>query len=115
MKCMMFFIEPESSDFGCLPPCTKIRFDITTTSAPIDDNDKALIYLYYKSDLVLILDEYRIFDGNSIVAAIGGSLGLFLGFSFFQCGSMLIYNTIDFIKNILLKLKRSKNEVEVLA
>ncbi len=84
-------------------------------SAPTELKDMALIYLYYKSDTVLTLDEYLNFDGNSIVAAIGGSMGLFLGFSFFQCGSMFIYNTIDFIKNILLKLKRNKNEIEVLA
>jgi hypothetical protein len=34
---------------------------------------------------ILFIEDYILFDGFAIVAAVGGSMGLFLGFSFFNC------------------------------
>ena len=50
----------------------------------------ALIEMFYLSDRMSLLEEYLIFDFASILVAIGGSLGLFLGFSLFQSGSQLL-------------------------
>ena len=35
-------------------------------------------------------EEFVVYDASGIVAALGGSLGLFLRFSFFDCRRMLI-------------------------
>ena len=40
--------------------------------------------LYYNTMDVLMVEEVLLFDFNTIVAAIGGSMGLFLGFSCLQ-------------------------------
>ena len=49
---------------------------------PHDLSNMALISMYYQSDHLRLLEEYLVFDFNSILVAMGGSLGLFLGFSF---------------------------------
>ncbi len=39
------------------------------------------IYFYWENLDVLVEEEYLLMDFNAIVSAVGGSLGLFLGFS----------------------------------
>jgi hypothetical protein len=46
------------------------------------------------SDIVTINEEYLVFDILSFVGSVGGSLGLFVGFSFFDFGSMLTNITV---------------------
>ena len=55
------------------------------------------LYLYYDSLETEVKTESLIMDFPNLVAAIGGNLGLFLGFS---CLSIFIV-TIDFIKEKL--------------
>ena len=40
--------------------------------------------MYYAQTEVQVKEEFLIYDLNAIVAAIGGSLGLFLGFSCYE-------------------------------
>ena len=49
----------------------------------------------YQSDSFALLEEYEIFDFASIFVAIGGSMGLFLGFSLYQSGSELLDATVQ--------------------
>ena len=42
------------------------------------------IAMYYGETEVRVKEEFLIYDLNAIVAAIGGSLGLFLGFSCYE-------------------------------
>ena len=44
----------------------------------------------YGTGTVLNYEQVLIYDFNAILAAVGGSLGLFLGFSCYQCGKGLI-------------------------
>ena len=39
------------------------------------------VFLLHTSSSVSVEEEYELFDANEIVSAVGGSLGLFLGFS----------------------------------
>ena len=65
--------------------------------------------MFYLSDRESLLEEYLIFDFASILVAIGGSLGLFLGFSLFQSGSQLL----DVIVGISFKwMKNTRKKVE---
>ena len=65
--------------------------------------------MFYLSDRMSLLEEYLIFDFASILVAIGGSLGLFLGFSLFQSGSQLL----DVIMGISFKwMKNTRKKVD---
>ena len=65
--------------------------------------------MFYLSDRESLLEEYLIFDFASILVAIGGSLGLFLGFSLFQSGSQLL----DVIVGVSFKwMKNTRKKVE---
>ena len=59
-----------------------------------------MVQMYFTSDYVTLHEEYLIFDFSSIVVAVGGSLGLFLGFSFLQCGTFILHS----LKKFTLKL-----------
>ena len=48
------------------------------------------IKVLYASMSVLNYSENVLYDFATIIGAVGGSLGLFLGFSCFQCGSWII-------------------------
>ena len=48
---------------------------------------KIKVYLYFKEIEYELREEYILFDSNSVVASIGGSLGMFLGFSCLGLGS----------------------------
>ncbi len=50
---------------------------------------KSDVYVFYRTTLVKTDTEYVLYDASTIVAAVGGSLGLFLGFSCWQCVSAL--------------------------
>ena len=57
-----------------------VREDRTTVS----EDGTSFVYLFYQNLVVPIEEEYLLFDFNSIVSAVGGSLSLFLGFSCYE-------------------------------
>ena len=42
-------------------------------------------FLTLSSSEIVVEQEIRMYDVNTIIGSIGGSLGLFIGFSFLQC------------------------------
>lgn len=96
--------QSDDNDDECLNPCTKMILESNskTIDLPKELSNYAIVYLHYKSNYISVMEEYRIFDLASIIAAIGGSLGLFLGFSFFQCGSSMLYEAFDFMRRFFL-------------
>lgn len=71
---------------GCPRPCkiTSYRFSplISTESARLNSS---YFLVYLVSNDIQSIENVRLFDTNSILGTIGGSLGLFLGFSFLSC------------------------------
>ena len=43
---------------------------------------------------VLVNEEYFLYDLNNIISAVGGSMGLFLSFSFLEC-FMCVFGTLE--------------------
>ena len=43
------------------------------------------IYTVIRTSEIVVEEEYMVYDFNGIVGTVGGSLGLFVGFSFLQC------------------------------
>jgi hypothetical protein len=52
--------------------------------------DKWISYISFVSDLVVSSEEYYIYNLNTLVASIGGGLGMFLGVSIFGTISKLL-------------------------
>ncbi len=68
---------------GCLLRCKRMTYSLENVMQPVTYakvNGTAEVYLYM-SDRVETQEEYRLFGLNAIISSVGGSLGLFLGFS----------------------------------
>ena len=92
--------DPDLRNEVCPNPCTEITYITISKSLPQDMPRWAILMMYYKSNYYSLLEEYLVFDFSAILVALGGSLGLFLGFSFFQCAIAMINNVITFAKKI---------------
>ena len=122
-KCWVFFSLlyslTDTSQWNQICPhqCTEITFKVSSKRTPHDISDLALVYISYYSDRMLLLEEYLVFDFSSILVAIGGSLGLFLGFSFFQCGSEILYESMGYLGKLIefckKKCAKESNETEM--
>lgn len=79
----------------CLSSCQvhEHSCEISSNPTPGEDSFYAAIYMYMSYIEVEFRREHRLYDLNNIIAAVGGSMGLFLGFSFLS----FFKNTIDFI------------------
>jgi hypothetical protein len=72
---------------SCLDPCHKTEYEIAKRPFFLGGKatGMAFIYLYFKDIELEVRREYVLFDFNAILSAVGGSMGLFLGFSFLDC------------------------------
>lgn len=69
----------------CLP-----RQDLLNNSIlPCSDN-QIFVYIEMPNTDITIIEEFVIFDFNSIVSSVGGSMGLFLGFSGLEVVRMIL-------------------------
>ncbi len=58
------------------------------TDSPSGSNlEHHVLYVHFPSTFETLYKEFYIYDGNAIISAVGGALGLFLGFS---CLSLLL-------------------------
>ena len=58
----------------------------------------ALVSLYYDSNHMTTFEEYLNFDEQGVLVAVGGSLGLFLGFSFLQFATCIMKNVVKCVQ-----------------
>jgi hypothetical protein len=77
---------PSSRNKYCPKPCTEKTLKTALRMTEVKEKNKFDLYMLYQSDEIEMYEEYLIYDFPGIVSSLGGSLGLFLGFSFFQCG-----------------------------
>jgi hypothetical protein len=70
----------------CPKSCPEKTFKTKLKLIPIDAKNILYLFIGYGYDEIQLFEEYLIYDLFGIVSSIGGSLGLFLGFSFFQGG-----------------------------
>ena len=81
---------------NCPKPCTQKTFDILTTKRDrpgLSDNQSTMV-LYYPNNQTRIEAEYELFGLTSIIASVGGSMGLFLGFSCLDSAMSLLEKVI---------------------
>ena len=74
-------------DLICKIPCSIDYFSVTQTKLTLmSENRKmsnvdTILYLAGATDFVMLTTQLRQYDLNSIIAAIGGGIGIFLGYS----------------------------------
>ncbi|XP_059089280.1 uncharacterized protein LOC131885281 [Tigriopus californicus] len=85
--------KPQSN--GCQKSCIKKTILAQVLEDPSNTiaNTRADIFMLFSESAYPMYTEYRIFDLNGIVAMVGGSLGLFLGFS----GRGFLLSILDFL------------------
>lgn len=77
----------------CTPPCSYPNVNIKTAETVLYQpgmESMSELYLQWNDNFVSMQEEYLLMDFNAILSAIGGSLGLFLGFSCLQFLLMLL-------------------------
>ena len=91
---------------NCLDPC-KVRMykdsGIESLEPMYEKGGKTLVHFeLVKNNIRQIEEETLIYDTNDMIGAVGGSLGLFLGFSFFDVISKCLDNLIMPLVNYIL-------------
>ena len=59
-------------------------------STPEPDYNRTGFWVYLTTPNILVYENYAVYDFSGIVGTVGGSLGLFIGFSFMDFMLMLI-------------------------
>ena len=88
------FVETQT---GCLLPCTYDEYRVLATG--LRDFNKYGVVLTYGSLGTTVLTEYYIYPFESLVSDFGGSLGLFVGFSFVMLWDVLQLGVIHILRN----------------
>ncbi len=87
----------------CPEPCTRISYSarLTTKDNHAEEVRNAVVLsLFLDSDDVTIHEEVLLFDFPTFVGSVGGSLGLFLGFSFSDFASYIIDKIFNTFFNV---------------
>ena len=53
-------------------------------------NETFEVHHFFEDTTIKVFNEYYLYDFNAIISAVGGSMGLFLGFSFYSTAKLLI-------------------------
>ena len=77
--------------FECTKPCEIIRYTSSIISYSYHSlTENEAIFMYESGPIKTVAKELLVYDTNDMIGSIGGSLGLFLGFSFFGIISKFI-------------------------
>ena len=84
---------------GTCKPCTKYDYSGTKQfeSENVEEiymHHKMLTYRFAYPQVLTIYQEYLIYDGIGMIGSVGGTLGMFIGFSF----SNAISSTLNFLQ-----------------
>ena len=98
-----YIVSELKSGTSC-KPCSKYDYSGTLQFESENINDS---YLYYKRlnyqfdypQVLTIYQEYLIYDGIGMIGSVGGTLGMFIGFSF----SNVISTILNFLSNLNIK------------
>ena len=84
-----------------IKPCTKLQYHFKEASYYQTPFDQIDFVVQFVPAMVVVKEEYLIFDMIAMISSIGGTLGLCIGFSFREiAGLMLKYLEVVFLDNI---------------
>ena len=89
------FIKLSENLGRCLKACTTFQYSgtmIPQFKGEFTNNSRLVVlgYWFNYNDEVEVLEEYLIYEITSVIGSIGGTLGLFIGFSFLDLSTKLI-------------------------
>ena len=75
-----------------LKPCTKFEYNIEESESidPVDTLSLGFLMEFQKPPRVTVKEEYLVFDLVSMISAIGGTMGLCIGFSFLDLARLCL-------------------------
>ena len=91
-------------------PCTKVQYDIDLYREKFAKGNNQVVFqmVFNQPPKVSVKEEYLIFDFVALVSAIGGTMGLCIGFSFREF-AMTLFDLADQELKILMKRRREEN------
>ena len=98
----------------CPKPCTLLEYsgkiDYWQEKTISQKNNFNLKIKYGAPEVVIVHEEYLITDFTGVVGSVGGTLGLFIGFSFFNIVTYLIDLFHTFISNRIQKFLKNSHD-----
>ena len=92
----------------CKRPCKYVELSIKHNTFPMPEepasSNVSWLYLNVPYSYVRVRKEILLLDANAIVGTVGGSMGLFIGFSFLQCYTFLIDSCVNLVSRLKLKV-----------
>ena len=124
-KCINNYIRQKKARFNCRRSCSNLEyFGELETSMPYQPSDIGnrsfyqMNYIINKEMAMKVYEEYIIIDAISMIGSVGGTLGLFIGFSFSNIINVLIgylqlfANKNCWKKSAIMDQEGSKIEIE---
>lgn len=88
---------------SCPKACTTYSKELVARGIKHDLSSTAILSISFSNNQIHIKEECYLFGFSDILVAFGGSLGLFLGFSCFQCGTTIIEGFSKLYRKIMSK------------
>ena len=113
-SCLLRSLDKAKKKIKTLIPCAALKYKGSQTPFNPGGLEKSakFILMIASPGKVLVREEYLVFDGVATIGAIGGTMGLCIGLSFFQMGSVIMMwldMVITVVKNMWQSNKISQN------
>ena len=97
------------AELGCPILCENIAYHAANQKLGTNlhhHENKTVLWARFNSGTVKIEEEYTLMDANAIIAATGGSLGLFLGLSCYG----VVWKMVEMVETTISSLKGKHNK-----
>ena len=84
----------------CAKHCKSVEYTVELSNHYDYDKDGWIIWQYiFDNELIEVYEEYLMYDIIGLIGTSGGTLGLFIGFSFFDVSSTIIHYLFSYNRN----------------
>ena len=90
IKCFNRAMKDAKKDTINVNPCSKIQYIGMAKTSRCPSNQAKLMLTFVPPPKMKIKEEYLIYDAIAFISSVGGTLGLCVGFSFYNFGSLVL-------------------------
>ena len=73
-----------------IKPCTKLQYKVDEDTYSYAMDQVEFVFHFTKPPMTTVKEEYLIYDLVAMISSVGGTLGLFTGFTFLEMGNWLV-------------------------